>query len=101
MSSQSAEFNNQAICSVSDVDTFRVMSSMPNQKLTATLTFNMSVGQLNLSAADGNGVKIDVDPTPMGNTLVLKVPLPTQGVYFVRVGSSAGTNTYGLSLLLQ
>jgi hypothetical protein len=100
-SAQSAAFNNQAICSISDVDTYRVTSSQPNQKLTATLQFNMAIGQLNISALDGNGTKIEVEPTPMGNSLVLRVPMATQGVYFIRVGSSAGTNTYGLSLLLQ
>ena len=100
-SSQSAEFNNQAICSMLDVDTFKVMSSAPNQKLTATLQFNMSVGQLNIRIIDSSGTRIDTGATPMGNTLVVKVTLPTQGAYFVQVGSSAGTNTYGLALLLQ
>jgi hypothetical protein len=99
--SQTAQFPNQAICSVSDVDTYRLMSSQPNQKLTATLQFNMSIGQLNISVLDGNGTRIEMEPMVMGNMLVLKVPLVTQGAYFVRVGSSAGTNTYGLSLLVQ
>jgi hypothetical protein len=99
--SQSAEFPNQAICTMLDVDTYKLGTFRPNQKLTATLLFNMSVGQLNIRVLDGAGTPLAAAPTPMGNTLVVKADLVAQGTYYVQVGSSAGTNTYGLSLLLQ
>src|SRR6185369_13522 len=76
---QSAQFPDQAICSPLDVDTFKVMSSAPNQKLTATLEFNMTVGTLNIRVVNSAGMPIDAAPTVMGSSLVLKVNLVTQG----------------------
>jgi hypothetical protein len=95
-----AEFNNKSICTITDVDTYAFSSATANQMMTATLTFSPQVGQLFVKIIDSQGILLGMG-TMQGSNMIATATLPTQGTYYVQVGSTNGTNTYGLSMALQ
>ena len=96
-----ADFSEE-ICTDHDVDIYKFTATQPNQKITATLQFNSTIGTLNLRITNAVGTILGAGPMPQGPTaLVATATLEQPGTYFVHVNSASGTNTYTLSLALQ
>jgi hypothetical protein len=100
---QAIDFNQQAICTQLDIDTYKVTVTQANQKVKASLKFNAGAGALIVHVVNQTNTIIDsAPPMPVGGMLVVQATIPNPGPYFVQVGSSSGVNVYDLKLeLLQ
>jgi hypothetical protein len=97
-----AVFSNQSICSTTDVDTYLFTTTQPNQTMKATVSYLPTEGQPFVRLVNAQNTPMGEMGTPSGqNMLVATVVVPTQGTYYVQVGSVVGMGTYGLSLVLE
>jgi hypothetical protein len=96
----SVQFNNRSICSTTDVDDYSFVAQA-GSTMTAVLTFQPTIGQLEIRVVDLNQNLIGSAAPMTGSMVVYTATFVNSSTYFVQVRSLNGTNTYGLSMSLQ
>lgn len=89
-----------AICPAGDVDLFRFGVDVNNKNMRATVTTDLSVGQLNVAVLAGDGSPVVMGTPVSGTEVVVAFNNMAIGTYFVRVSGAEGVrNNYTISIV--